>query len=114
VPIGPDPERARAVIAGLDALRDEVTAAEEDVLACLVVTGEPRAQRVLDDWLDQVADTLRALGETADGLALPLGRYAVAPVADLVIGVRETPTRGTGARGGRAPRTGARRSGEGP
>ena len=52
------------------------TAAEDDVLACLVVTGEPRPQRVLDDWLDQVADTLRALGEQAADLSPTLARHA--------------------------------------
>lgn len=76
MPLGPDPERARAARAQLDALRETVTAAEDDVLACLVVTGEPVPQRVLDDWLDQVADTLRALGETAEGLSTALARFA--------------------------------------
>jgi hypothetical protein len=76
VPLGPHPERARAVLARLDALRVAVASGEEDVLATLVVTGEPRPQRVLDDWLDQVADTLRALGEAADRLAPPLARHA--------------------------------------
>jgi hypothetical protein len=82
VPLGPDPERARAAVAQLDALRDTVPAAEDDVLACLVVTGEPAPQRVLDDWLDQVADTLRALGETAADLAPALSRFAVAAVPE--------------------------------
>ena len=81
VPLGPDPERARAALEQLDALRATVTSAEDDVLACLVVTGEPRPQRVLDDWLDQVADTLRALGEEAAALSPTIARYAVAPGA---------------------------------
>ncbi|MBM6404382.1 hypothetical protein JQN72_09035 [Phycicoccus sp. CSK15P-2] len=76
MPLGPDPARARDARSRLDALREVVEAAEDDVLACLVVTGEPRAQRVLDDWLDQVADTARALGETATELSLLLGRVA--------------------------------------
>jgi hypothetical protein len=79
VPLGPDPALARAALAQLDALRETVTAAEDDVLACLVVTGEPRPQRVLDDWLDQVADTLRALGEQAADLSSALVRHAGAP-----------------------------------
>ena len=82
MPLGPDPELARAAVARLDALRAAVTAAEDDVLACLVVTGEPRPQRVLDDWLDQVADTLRALGEQAADLSPTLARYARAVAAD--------------------------------
>jgi len=81
VPLGPDLELARAAVARLDALRATVTSAEDDVLACLVVTGEPRPQRVLDDWLDQVADTLRALGEQAADLAPPLARFVAAPPA---------------------------------
>lgn len=76
MPLGPDPQRARAVLAGLAALRDTVATSEDDVLACLVVTGEPRPQRVLDDWLDQVADTLRALGETAADISPSLARRA--------------------------------------
>jgi hypothetical protein len=76
VPLGPDPARARSAVTALGDLRSLGGEAEDDVLACLVVTGEPRPQRVLDDWLDQVADTLRALGETAGELSLAL---AVAP-----------------------------------
>ena len=78
MPLRPDPSRAAAVLTGLDALRAAVTEAEDDVLACLVVTGEPRPQRVLDDWLDQVADTLRALGEQASDLSPTLARFAAA------------------------------------
>ncbi|HET7820058.1 MAG TPA: hypothetical protein VFL10_00920 [Ornithinibacter sp.] len=76
MPLGPHPELARTAVARLDALRAAVAAAEDDVLACLVVTGEPRPQRVLDDWLDQAADTLRALGERAADLSPTLSRYA--------------------------------------
>ena len=84
MPLGPDPELARAAVARLDALRAAVTAAEDDVLACLVVTGEPRPQRVLDDWIDQAADTLRALGEQAADLSPTLARYGRAVAADLL------------------------------
>lgn len=76
MPLGPDPALARAAVESLLALRESVADAEDDVLACLVVTGEPRPQRVLDDWLDQVADTLRALGETAADLSPVLARFA--------------------------------------
>ena len=82
VPLGPDPELARAAVARLDSLRAALAEAEDDVLACLVVTGEPRPQRVLDDWLDQAADTLRALGERAGELSPLLSRLAAAPGAD--------------------------------
>ena len=50
------------------------------MLACLVVTGEPGPQRVLDDWLDQVADTLRALGETAADISPALARPPRSPI----------------------------------
>ena len=79
MPLGPNPTLARAAVESLLALRDTVADAEDDVLACLVVTGEPRPQRVLDDWLDQVADTLRALGETAADISPVLARYADQP-----------------------------------
>ncbi|MFQ6172812.1 hypothetical protein ACK8HX_14475 [Oryzobacter sp. R7] len=75
MPIEPDPSRVAAVLTRLDALREVLGEAEDDVLAALVVTGEPLAQRVLDDWLDQVADTLRAVGEAADALAPTLTRF---------------------------------------
>ncbi|GIL35583.1 MULTISPECIES: hypothetical protein [Phycicoccus] len=76
MPLGPDPSLARTALDRLDALRGLLPAAEDDLLACLVVTGEPRPQRVLDDWLDQAADTLRALGEAADEVAAALAPHA--------------------------------------
>lgn len=76
MPLEPDPMRAADVLARLEALRTIATSAEDDVLASLVVTGEPTAQRVLDDWLDQVADTLRAIGTAADELAPALARFS--------------------------------------
>ncbi len=39
--------------------------AEDDLLSCLVVMGEPDPQRSLDGWVDQVADLLRAVDEVA-------------------------------------------------
>ncbi|MEO7422161.1 MAG: hypothetical protein ABIU87_07190 [Ornithinibacter sp.] len=77
--LGVDPVLARGVLSQLDTLRATVVAAEDDVLACLVVTGEPRPQRVLDDWLDQVTDTLRALGETASDITSSLSRWVDGP-----------------------------------
>ena len=81
MPLGPAPERARAALEQLDALRATVSSAEDDVLACLVVTGEPRPQRVLDDWLDQVAETLRELGDQAAALSPTIARFAAGPEA---------------------------------
>ena len=76
MPLEPEPSNVAEVLTRLDAVRGVVAEAEDDVLAALVVTGEPQAQRVLDDWLDQVADTLRAVGEAADALAPTLARFA--------------------------------------
>ncbi|MGL5864586.1 MAG: hypothetical protein ACRCYX_01770 [Dermatophilaceae bacterium] len=79
MPFGPDPARARAALARLQSLREVATAGEDDILASLVITGEPVPQRRFDDWLDQVADTLRAISETVDDLAPVLARHAVHP-----------------------------------
>lgn len=76
VPLGPDPARVRAALDRVQALRDVAAIGEDDLLACLVVTGEPAPQRTLDDWVDQVADTLRAISETVDDLAPVLARHA--------------------------------------
>ena len=91
MPPGLDPHDARVVLDRLDEVRATVTAAEDDVLACLVVTGEPGAQRVLDDWLDQVADTLGALGEVADDLAATLTRHAARPPGEGRPGAADAP-----------------------
>lgn len=99
VPLGPDPALARAAADALFALRDRVADAEDDVLSSLVVTGEPRPQRVLDDWLDQVADTLRAVGETASDLAVSLN--APADVAADTPATAPSPTVRTAAVDGR-------------
>ncbi|WP_299442697.1 hypothetical protein [uncultured Phycicoccus sp.] len=90
MPLGPDPARAQEARAGLAALRDVAAEGEDDVLAALAVTGEPAAQRVLDDWLDQVADTLRALGEAAGELGLAL-TGAAPPLADPTTPVPTSP-----------------------
>ena len=76
MPLGPDPDSAAAVRARLDAVGPVVDRLEEDLLGCLVVTGEPEAQRVLDGWVDQVVDTARALAEHAAGTAAALDRHA--------------------------------------
>ncbi len=78
---GPEQALAQSLVDRLEALREVVTRAEDDVLACLVVTGEPRPQRVLDDWLDQSADTLRAIGESASDLGPRLTRWTGPPGA---------------------------------
>ncbi|MGB7820038.1 MAG: hypothetical protein WBL35_15065 [Ornithinibacter sp.] len=79
--LGPEHALAQSLVARLDALGVLVARAEGDVLACLVVTGEPRPQRVLDDWLDQSADTLRAIGEAVSDLSPRLSRWTGSPDA---------------------------------
>lgn len=49
----------------LQSLSEAVTAAEDDLLAALVVMGEPEAQHAVDGWVDQVVDLLRAVDEVA-------------------------------------------------
>jgi hypothetical protein len=51
------------VSAVLGSLGQVVAAAEDDLLSCLVVMGEPDPQRSLDGWVDQVVDLLRAVDE---------------------------------------------------
>lgn len=96
MPLGPAPARARAALSRLEALQILVGDAEDEVLASLVVTGEPGPQRILDDWLDQGAETLRALGERAADLAPVLARYAGpttgSGVADAATPLDETTT----------------------
>ncbi|MFC7486732.1 hypothetical protein ACOCJ7_10875 [Knoellia sp. CPCC 206453] len=50
----------RAVLEGLSGTLGSV---EDDLLACLVVMGEPDPQRAVDAWVDQVVDLLRAVDE---------------------------------------------------
>ncbi len=65
VPAFPPRESVAPAVAALRRVRDRVLAVEDDVLSGFAVLGEPLAQRVLDDWLDHAADTLRLLAEEA-------------------------------------------------
>lgn len=49
----------------LAAISQGLAAAEDDLLSCLVVMGEPDPQHRVDDWVDQVVDLLRAVDEVA-------------------------------------------------
>lgn len=51
--------------AALGGVGQALAAAEDDLLSCLVVMGEPDPQRELDGWVDQVVDLLRAVDEVA-------------------------------------------------
>lgn len=81
VPLAPDPALAATARAALGRLGERAAGAEDELLATLLVTGDPRAQRVVDDWVDQVADTLRALVDRAEELDAELARYAGPPSA---------------------------------
>jgi hypothetical protein len=76
VPPAADAGAAREAVDALDALRARAAAVEEDLLAGLAVLGEPLPQRAVDDWVDQVVDTLRAVAEEAGTQRELLGRYA--------------------------------------
>ncbi|MFW5470939.1 hypothetical protein ACOCJ4_12935 [Knoellia sp. CPCC 206435] len=58
-----DPRALTEVGAVLGRVGEGLAAAEDDLLSCLVVMGEPDPQRALDGWVDQVVDVLRAVDE---------------------------------------------------
>lgn len=58
-----DPHALPEVGAVLADVGRGLAAAEDDLLACLVVLGEPDPQRELDAWVDQVVDVLRSVDE---------------------------------------------------
>ncbi|CAN7145233.1 hypothetical protein [Knoellia sp. LjRoot47] len=60
-----EPPALPAVSDVLHSLSDAVSRAEDDLLASLVVLGEPDAQRTVDGWVDHVVDLLRAVDEVA-------------------------------------------------
>lgn len=69
----------------LGGLSETAASVEEDLLSCLVVMGEPDAQRTVDAWVDQVVDLLRAVDEVTDHHLTTLSR----------VSTRETSTTGT-------------------
>lgn len=77
MPSVPDPRALRSVHAALRGVRARSGAVEDDLLAVAPSLGEPHSQRALDDWLDQVVDTLRAVGEAAAEAA---GRLPAEPM----------------------------------
>lgn len=68
---------ALAEVSGvLEGLSQTVTAVEDDLLSCLVVMGEPRAQHSVDAWVDQVVDLVRAVDEVTGQHLTTLARVA--------------------------------------
>jgi hypothetical protein len=51
------------VSAALEGLSETMASVEDDLLSCLVVMGEPHPQHVVDAWVDQVVDLVRAVDE---------------------------------------------------
>jgi hypothetical protein len=82
----------------LPILAERTLHAEDDLFSVIPILGEPVGQRLLDDWVDQAVDLLRAIGESASELdqRLALARAAHPDSA----GRSERPARGTSAGGG--------------
>lgn len=76
MPLAPDARATRAVLDVLSGLGHGLEVVDQEVLACLAVLGEPGPQRVLDDWLDQVVDTVGTLQAEADAQRVALSRFA--------------------------------------
>ncbi|WP_404384091.1 hypothetical protein LL946_01575 [Knoellia locipacati] len=82
-----EPPALAVVSDALQGLSDTVAGVEDDLLASLVVLGEPDAQRSVDGWVDQVVDLLRAVDEVASQhratLARARARQPAGAVGDL-------------------------------
>lgn len=71
----PDDTHGLTEVSGvLRGLSETLGGVEEDLLSCLVVMGEPDAQRTVDAWVDQVVDLLRAVDEVTDHHLTTLSR----------------------------------------
>ena len=81
------------MLVALRRLAERGRAVEDDVLAGLAVLGEPVPQRTLDDWLDQAADTLRAVGEEAAAQERLLAPAGTRPDDRVVPRARDVPRR---------------------
>lgn len=60
----------------LSGLSDALATVEDDLLSCLVVMGEPDAQRTVDGWVDQLVDLLRAVDEVTEQHLTTLSRVS--------------------------------------
>ena len=78
-----DTQALAAVGADLAEVGQGLAGAEDDLLSCLVVMGEPDPQRAVDAWVDQVADVLRAVDEVVARHRSTIARSAARhPVVD--------------------------------
>ncbi|KGN37002.1 hypothetical protein N803_16430 [Knoellia subterranea KCTC 19937] len=69
-----DPSALTEVSGVLEGLSRTAASVENDLLSCLVVMGEPDAQAVVDGWVDQFVDLLRAVDETTERHVTTLAR----------------------------------------
>lgn len=72
-----DTPELTGVSAVLEALSGTAATAEDDLLSCLVVMGEPDAQAVVDGWVDQLVDLLRAVDEVTGHHRATLSRVTM-------------------------------------
>jgi hypothetical protein len=77
-----DPDRHRSLAAALGALGECAGGGAQEVLSQFPELGDRQAQGVLDAWVDQLADLLRAVEETAGELAGRVSSAAASPVLD--------------------------------
>jgi len=76
VPRPVDTPALTEVSAVLEGLSETAARVEDDLLACLVVMGEPDPQRAVDAWVDQVVDLLRAVDEVTSQHRSTLSRVS--------------------------------------
>ncbi|MCU1536734.1 MAG: hypothetical protein JWP82_1085 [Humibacillus sp.] len=70
-----------ATLRALAATRARTRELSDDLLGHLPDVGDLTTQRLLDAWVEQAADTLRALSEAAEERLLELGRADVTGVS---------------------------------
>ena len=70
---------AGAVVAALADARRAGLDLAEDLLTHLPDLGDPVTQRAVDGWVEQAADTLRAVAEAIEERLLDVGRAAEEP-----------------------------------
>jgi len=74
-----DPDRPRSLEAALRALGECARDGAQEVLSQFPELGDRQAQAALDAWVDQLADLLQAMHETAGELAGRVSMPATAP-----------------------------------
>jgi hypothetical protein len=72
---GAGPRRpANAVVTALAGVRRTALDLADDLLTHLPELGDPLTQRAVDGWVEQAADTLRAVAEAVEERLLEVGR----------------------------------------